>query len=168
MPIFTCVFSTLNWLTLTVRHIMHYFTSRLLFISLLGQKQVSDTGDEAVMKTHKKIKIGIPEMGTSSVILKYGQFEAEILRVIMSKIMDFHLTPKSTISGWALGDENVIGLRAFNSLLILLTEAGDWLESSTTVQVCKAVLRMSASYLNSVLHIKTTWILTVANLVRQH
>ena len=28
--------------------------------SLLGQKQVCDTGDEAVMKIHKKIKIGIP------------------------------------------------------------------------------------------------------------
>ena len=38
-----------------------YFT-----FSLLGQKQVCDTGNEAVMKIHKKIKIGIPEIGTFS------------------------------------------------------------------------------------------------------
>ena len=36
--------------------------------SLLGQKQVCDTGDEAVMKIHKKIEIGIPEKGTFSAI----------------------------------------------------------------------------------------------------
>ena len=36
--------------------------------SLLGQKQVCDTGDEAVMKIHKKINIGIPEKGTFSAI----------------------------------------------------------------------------------------------------
>ena len=31
---------------------------------LLGQKQVCDTGNEAVMKIHKKIEIGIPEIHT--------------------------------------------------------------------------------------------------------
>ena len=36
--------------------------------SLLRQKQVCDTGGEAVMKKHKKIKIGIPEIGTISAI----------------------------------------------------------------------------------------------------
>ena len=36
--------------------------------SLLGQKQVCDTGDEAVMKIHKKIKIGISEIGTFSAL----------------------------------------------------------------------------------------------------
>ena len=36
--------------------------------SFLGQKQVCDTGDEAVMKIHKKIKIGIPIICTFSAI----------------------------------------------------------------------------------------------------
>ena len=36
--------------------------------SLLGQKQVYDTGDEAVMKIYKNIKIGIPEIGTFSAV----------------------------------------------------------------------------------------------------
>ena len=35
--------------------------------SLLGQKQVCDTGDEAIMKIHK-FKIGIPVKGTFSAI----------------------------------------------------------------------------------------------------
>ena len=38
------------------------------FLSLLGQKQVCDPEDEAAMKIHKKIKIGIPEKGTFSAI----------------------------------------------------------------------------------------------------
>ena len=37
-------------------------------LSLLGQKQVCDTGNETVMKIHKKITIGIPEIGTFSAI----------------------------------------------------------------------------------------------------
>ena len=36
--------------------------------SLLGQKQVCDIEDEAVIKIHKKINIGIPEIGTFSAI----------------------------------------------------------------------------------------------------
>ena len=55
--------------------------------SLLWQKQECDTGDKAVMEIQKKIKIGIPVLGTYIV---------------------------SATSGWALGDENVIGTRAFN------------------------------------------------------
>ena len=51
-----------------LRHILHNFTSSLLLIFSPGQKQVCDTGDEAVMKIHKKMKIGIPEIGTFSAI----------------------------------------------------------------------------------------------------
>ena len=36
--------------------------------SLLGQKQVCDTGDEAVMEIHKKIKIGIQEIGSFTAV----------------------------------------------------------------------------------------------------
>ena len=83
--------------------------------SLLGQKQVCDTGDEAVMKIYKKIKIGIP---INMYIFCYN-FQSKVNLKLKfwgynEKNMAFHLTPKkSTTSGWALGDENVIGIRAF-------------------------------------------------------
>ena len=45
---------------------------------------------------------------------KYKEFEAEILD-LRSENMGFYLISKKyTNSGWALGDENVIGIRAFN------------------------------------------------------
>ena len=43
-------------------------TSSLLFIFSPGAKQVCNTGDEAVMKIHKKMKIGVPEISTFSAI----------------------------------------------------------------------------------------------------
>ena len=60
MPILTCVFFALNWLTLTPK--THFVQFYLIFSSYFlswGQKYVCDTGDEAVMKKHKKIKTGI-------------------------------------------------------------------------------------------------------------
>ena len=45
-----------------------FFPELEFLFSLMGQKQVCYTGDETVMKIHKKIKIGLPEMGTFSAI----------------------------------------------------------------------------------------------------
>ena len=45
-----------------------YLPQVYFLISPLGQKQVYDTGDEAVMKIHKKTKIGILEIGAFSTI----------------------------------------------------------------------------------------------------
>ena len=43
----------------------------------------------------------------------YNEFEAEILDLKLEKYgLSFDIK-KYTISGWALGDENVIGIRAF-------------------------------------------------------
>ena len=63
--------------------------------SLLGQKQVCDTGDEAVMKIHKKIKIGIP---INMYIFCYN-FQSKVNLKLKfwgynEKNMGFHLTPK--------------------------------------------------------------------------
>ena len=47
----------------------------------------------------------------------YKEFEAEILDLQSEKYgLSFDIT-KYTTSGWALGDENVIGIRAFNFFL---------------------------------------------------
>ena len=48
------------------------------------------TGDKAVMKIHKKTKIGIPEVGTFSVITsRYIELEAKLLRCYNEKIRTF-------------------------------------------------------------------------------
>ena len=68
VPILTCVFSFLTDWPWPLRHILYNFTLRLLLIFSPGAKYEYDNGDEAVMKIHKKIKIGIPEIGTFSAI----------------------------------------------------------------------------------------------------
>ena len=46
----------------------------------------------------------------------YKEFEAEILDLKLEKYgLSFDLRKKYTTSGWALGDENVIGIRSFKS-----------------------------------------------------
>ena len=83
--------------------------------SLLGQKHVCDTGDEAGIKIHKKIKIGIPEIGTFfTKTFKYSGFEAGILGLLWEKYGLSSEIKNSTTSGCTLGDENVIGIRALN------------------------------------------------------
>ena len=66
------------------------------------------------MKIHKKLFSGIPI--TFTIFGKspnYKEFEAEILDLQSEKYgLSFDIK-KYTTSGWALGDENVIGIRAF-------------------------------------------------------
>ena len=58
---YTCTILT-DW-PWPIGHILHNISSRLLFIFSPGEKQVCDTGDEAIMKIYKKTKIEIPEIG---------------------------------------------------------------------------------------------------------
>ena len=51
-----------------LRHVLHIFTSSLLFIFSPGAQTSMGPWDEAVMKIHKKMKIGIPEISTFSAI----------------------------------------------------------------------------------------------------
>ena len=76
---------TLKWSNLTPEtHFVQFYlsiASYFLFISWANNKEC-DTGNEAVMKTHKKIEIGMPEIGTfSAVTAEYSEFEAEILKL---------------------------------------------------------------------------------------
>ena len=52
-----------------------------------------------------------------SYLRNYKEFEGEILDLQLEKYGLSFETKKYTTSGWARGDENVIGIRAFNSLL---------------------------------------------------
>ena len=67
------------------------------------------------MKIQKKLFSGIPINFTFlSYLQNYKEFEAEILDLQLEKYgLSFDIK-KCTTSGWALGDENVIGIRSFN------------------------------------------------------
>ena len=66
------------------------------------------------MKIHKKLFSGIPINSPFLVYLQnYKEFEAEILDLQSEKYGLLFDIKKYTTSGWALGDENVIGIRAF-------------------------------------------------------
>ena len=118
MPILKCIFFTFNWLTLTSK--MHFVNSELcalwgsFLFTLQRQKKVCTPGDEAIMKINKKLLSGIPINFTFLLYLqKYKEFEAEILDLQLEKYgLSFNIR-KCTTFGWALGDENVIGIRSF-------------------------------------------------------
>ena len=117
MPILTCIFFTFNLLTLTSE--MHFvkFHPEVAFCLLSrGKRKYAPLGDEAIMKIHKKLFSGIPIQLISHFLLyllNYKEFEAVILALQSEKYgLSFDIK-KYTTPGWALGDENVIGIRAF-------------------------------------------------------
>ena len=110
VPILTCEFSTLNWLTLNPKtHFAQFYLGYFSF-SLLGQKHEYDTGDEAVMKIHKKIKIGIPVIGTfCAIISKVWWIWSWNFGIMMRKIWAFIGHQKKYYFPLSPVDENVIG-----------------------------------------------------------
>ena len=77
--LFVClfVFFTLNWLTPTPKtHFVQFLVKVPYFLSW-GEKKGCINMNEAVMKTYKKIKIGVPEIGT---------FMLGVVGVVMRKI----------------------------------------------------------------------------------
>ena len=71
--------------------------------------------DEAVMKIHKKLFSGIPINFTIfGISPKLQRIWSWNFGFAIRKIWAFIWYQKYTTSSWALGDENVIGIRAFN------------------------------------------------------
>ena len=83
--------------------------------TLQRQKKVCTLGDEAVMKIHKKLFLLYHLIHTFCYISRTTKnlTEAEILDFAIRKIWAFIWYQKYTTSGWTLGDENVICIRAF-------------------------------------------------------
>ena len=80
------------------------------------------------MKIHKKLFSGTYQLISPFLVYlqNYKEFEAEILDLQSEKYgLSFDIK-KYTTSGWALGDENVIGIRAFKAI----SNFGDHLYSS--------------------------------------
>ena len=116
MLILTCIFFTFNWLTLTSE--MHFVMFHPEVASCLlsrGKRKYAPLG---MRRTWKYINYFLVYQLISqflSYLQNYKEFKAKILDLQPEKYgLSFDII-KCPTSGWALGDENVIGIRAFNS-----------------------------------------------------
>ena len=114
MPILTCIFFTFNWLTLTSE--MHFVKFHPEIASCLlsrGKRKYAPLGMRLLWKY---INYFLVYHLTSHFLLylqNYKEFEAEILDLQLEK---YGLSSKNMLLPvWALGDENVISTRSFNS-----------------------------------------------------
>ena len=115
MPILTCIFFTFNWLTLTSE--MHFVKFHPVVASCLlsrGKRKYAPLGMRLLWKYIRNYFLVYQLISPFLVYLQnYKEFEAEILDLQSEKYgLSFDIK-KYTTSGWALGDENVIGIRAF-------------------------------------------------------
>ena len=119
MPILTCIFFTFNWLTLTSE--MHFVKFHPVVASCLlsrGKRKYAPLGMRLLWKYIRNYFLVYQLISPFLVYLQnYKEFEPEILDLQSEKYgLSFDIK-KYTTSGWALGDENVIGIRAFKNCL---------------------------------------------------
>ena len=118
MPILRCIFFTFNWLTLTSEmHFVKFHPEVLLVYSPEAKESMHPRGMRLLWKYIRNYFL-VMIYHLISHFLLYLQnckvFEAKILDLQWEKYgLSFDIK-KYTTSGWALGDENVIGIRAFN------------------------------------------------------
>ena len=122
MPILTCIFFTFNWLTLTSE--MHFVKFHPVVASCLlsrGKRKYAPLGMRLLWKYIRNYFLVYQLISPFLVYLQnYNEFEAEILDLQSEKYgLSFNIK-KYTTSGWALGDENVIGIRAFKSNIMCI------------------------------------------------
>ena len=121
MPILTCIYFTLNWLTLTSE--MHFVKFHPEVASCLlsrGKRKYAPLGMRLLWKYIRNYFLVYQLISHFLLYLQnYKEFQAEILDLQSEKYgLSFDIK-KYTTSGWALGDENVIGIRAFKGLFML-------------------------------------------------
>ena len=113
MPILTFIFFTFNWLTLTSE--MHFVKFHPKVASCLlsrGKRKYAPLGMRLLWKYIRNYFLVYHLISHILLYLQnYKEFEAEILDLQSEKYgLSFDIK-KYTTSGWALGDENVIGIR---------------------------------------------------------
>ena len=116
VPILTCICFTFNWLTLTSE--MHFVKFHPEVASCLlsrGKRKYAPLGMRLLWKYIRNDFLVYQLILHFLLYLQnYKEFEAEILDLQSEKYgLSFDIK-KYTTSGWALGDENMIGIRAFN------------------------------------------------------
>ena len=118
MPILPCVFYTFHWLTLT--HGMYFVRFHLEVTSCLlsrGKTKCATLGMKLWCKYIRNYLL-VYQLTSHflSYLQNYKEFEGEISDLQLEKYGLSFETKKYTTSVWARGDENVIGIRAFNSI----------------------------------------------------
>ena len=113
--ILTCIFFTFNWLTLTSE--MNFVKFHPVAASCLlsrGKRKYAPLGMRLLWKYIRNYFLVYQLISPFLIYLQnYKEFEAEILDLQSEKYgLSFDIK-KYTTSGWALRDENVIGIRAF-------------------------------------------------------
>ena len=127
MPISTCIFFTFNWLTLTSE--MHFVKFHPEVASCLlsrGKRKYAPLGMRLIWK-YKRNYFLVYQLISHflSYLQNYKEFEGEILDLQPEKYgLSFDIK-KFTTSGWALGDENVIGILA-NTNRVSIKEITDF------------------------------------------
>ena len=122
VPILPCVFYTFSWLTLTSE--MYFVRFHPEVTSCLLSRGKTKYATLGMRLWYKYIRNYLLVYQLISHFLpylrNYKEFEGEILDLQLEKYGLSFETKKYTTSGWARGDENVIGIRAFNTSLYLL------------------------------------------------
>ena len=122
VPILPCVFYTFNWLILTSEMYFVRFHPEVTSCLLSrGKTKYATLGMRLWCKyirnyllVYQLISHFLPYLWN------YKEFEGEILDLQLEKYGLSFETKKYTTSGWARGDENVIGIRAFNLYLLVV------------------------------------------------
>ena len=114
MPTLPCIFYTLNWLTLTCKtHFAHFYL--MVFIFSRWAKTSIWHWEWGCYENTYENQNWYTKIGTFSAITsKVKWIWSWNFGVIMRKLWSFIWHQKSTASSWALGDENVIGVRTFD------------------------------------------------------
>ena len=116
MPILTCMFFTCNWLTLTSEiHFVKFHPEVASCLLSRGKGKYVPLGMRLLWKYIRNYFLVYHLTSHFWLYLQnYKEFEAEILDLQIEKYgLSFDIK-KCTTSGWAPGDENVIGIRPFN------------------------------------------------------
>ena len=116
MPILTCIFFTFNWLTLTFEmHFVKFHPEVASCFLSRGKRKYAPLGMRLLWKYIRNYFL-VYQLTSHflSYLQNYQEFEAEILDLQLEKYGLSLDIKKCTTSGWALGDENVIGIRSFN------------------------------------------------------
>ena len=119
MPILTCIFFTFNWLTLTSEmHFAKFYPEVAGCLLSRSKRKYAPLGMRLLGKYIRNYFLVYHLISHFLLYFQnYKEFEAEILDLQSEKYgLSFDIK-KYTTSGWALGDENVIGIRAFKDTL---------------------------------------------------
>ena len=117
MPILTVIFFTFNWLTLTSeKHFGKFYPEVASCLFSRGKRKYAPLGMRLLWKYINCFLVYHLISHFLLYLQNYKKFEAEILDLQSEKYgLSFDIK-KYTTSGWTLGDENVIGIRAFNTI----------------------------------------------------